>query len=309
MEPAAPYGQEAERPRHWVVAGGLATSALTLLGVHWLAANTDFHVMGWYLNYVIPAGALIAGIVAGSGYGIVSWWKSVKITRELLWLVVALLLGAYFAARYVEFRQLELQHEDGTAVDFVSYLDWAARSFAWTQKDGSPGEPLGLWGYAFNLLELAGFAAGGLVIPGVLRGHPYCEGCQLYLRRKSLGLLPAGVVARKIKKRDDTGRAAYDAERAEAWARGQALLAELVGSVSAGRAADATRLLEVHAGRQKEYAKLERRIELSLATCRACRTGHLEATALQGLGDKAQKTPLGHWNVEAGFVADFLRGF
>lgn len=308
MQPVPPYGQVVERPRHWVVAGGLATTALTLLGVHWLAANADFHVMGWHLNYVIPAGALLAGIVAGSGYGIVSWWKSVKITRELLWLVVALLVGAYFAARYVEFRQLDLQHEDGTAMGFLSYLDWTARSFAWTQKDGSAGEPLGLWGYAFNLLELAGFAAGGLVIPGVLRGHPYCEGCQLYLRRKSLGLLPAGVVTRKIKKHDDAGRTAYEAERGEAMARGQALLAELVGCVSAGRAADATRLLEVHAGRQKEYAKLERRIDLSLATCRACRTGYLEATALSGQGDKVQRSPLGRWDVAAGFVADFLHG-
>ena len=306
MAPPAPYGHAVERPTHWVIAGGLVTTALTLAAVRWLAAHADFQVMGWHLNYVIPAGALLAGIAAGSGYGIVSWLTGVKITRELLWLVVALLVAGYFAARYVEFRELELHGEKGEAVGFLTYLDWDARSFAWQKKDGSPGEPLGLWGYAFNLLELVGFAAGGLLVPAVLREQPYCEACQLYLRKKALGLLPAGVVPRKLKKRDDSGRAAYEAERAEAWARGQALVAELAGCVAAGRAADAGRLIEDHASRQKEYAKLERRIELTFATCPSCRTGHLAAVVLEGKGDKVRKTPLARYDVAAGFTTDFL---
>ena len=57
-----------------VVIAGVVTTTLALLGVWWLDNNTtDFNIMGWYGNYVIPAGALIVGAVAGSGYGIASY--------------------------------------------------------------------------------------------------------------------------------------------------------------------------------------------------------------------------------------------
>jgi hypothetical protein len=301
------HGPQVDRPAHWVIAAGLATTAVALYGVHWLNTHTDdFNVMGWYVNYVIPLGALLVGLVAGSGYGMASWVTSVKISRRLLWLMLALQVTAYFAALYVEYRQLDL-YEGGRRVGFLEYVDRSARQFAWKQRDGRPGTPLGAWGYAFRLLELGGFVAGGLVIPLILKGHPYCEACQLYLRRKALGLLPGGVAPRKIKKADALGRAAYESEQADAAAQGQVVLDELVGNATAGRASEFTRLLEAHAGRQKEYRTLHRRIELTLATCRGCRTGYLEATALQGYGDKVQKTRLGRWDVAAGFVADFLR--
>jgi hypothetical protein len=42
--------------------------------VHWIAtAHPDFDLMGLYAALVIPAGALIVGALAGSGYGIASW--------------------------------------------------------------------------------------------------------------------------------------------------------------------------------------------------------------------------------------------
>src|SRR5581483_9828152 len=44
-------------PYVFVLQCGIITSVLALAGVYWLARNTtDFHIMGWYANYVIPAG-------------------------------------------------------------------------------------------------------------------------------------------------------------------------------------------------------------------------------------------------------------
>ena len=68
-----------------VLIAGVTTTVLALLGVWWLDNNTtDFHVMGWYGNYVIPAGALLVGMAAGSGYGIASYLTGFRIRRGLL---------------------------------------------------------------------------------------------------------------------------------------------------------------------------------------------------------------------------------
>src|SRR5687767_7603129 len=90
-------------PYLFVLQCGILTSVLALAGVYWLNKKaTDFHIMGWYANYIIPAGALIVGLVAGSGYGIASWVTGVRIRRKLLWTVVLLQTGAYLGAEYVE---------------------------------------------------------------------------------------------------------------------------------------------------------------------------------------------------------------
>src|SRR3954467_8419799 len=78
-----------------VLLGGFITSALTLAGIYWLNRKSpDFHPMGFYANYVIPAGAILVGLVAGSGYGIASWLTGARIGRGLLWTVVAMQTGA-----------------------------------------------------------------------------------------------------------------------------------------------------------------------------------------------------------------------
>ncbi len=150
--PPSPTGIREERSYLPVLLSGLTTTALTLLGIYVLDIKaSDFHIMGWYANYVIPAGAIIVGIAASSGYGLASWFTGVKITRSLLWIVLVLQFTAYFAAQYIEFISLHLVHQDsGQPVGFFEYYDLVARSFAWKQSDGSMGQPLGAWGYFFR---------------------------------------------------------------------------------------------------------------------------------------------------------------
>ena len=208
--PPSLTGLHEERSYLPVLISGLATTVLALLGIYALDVNVkDFNIMGWYANYVIPAGAIIVGIVAASGYGLASWFSGIKITSRLLWTVLALQLFAYFAAQYIEFHNLHLIHrEDGRSVGFLEYYDAVARSFAWRQSDGSVGEPLGAWGYFFRGLEVLGFVGGGLIVPLVLRKAPYCPECQRYMKTRQLGLVPASVPAKKVKKSDLAGKAA-----------------------------------------------------------------------------------------------------
>ena len=95
----AQFGPREEKSYSIVLLCGLVTSALALLGVYLLDTWTDdFHIMGWYADYVIPVGALIVGVVASSGYGLASWFSGIKITRSLLGMVLLLQLVAYFGA-------------------------------------------------------------------------------------------------------------------------------------------------------------------------------------------------------------------
>jgi hypothetical protein len=308
MEHVEPFGARAEKPRHWVVIAGLLTTALALLGVHWLDTHTsDFHVMGWYADYVLPVGAVLVGAAAGSGYGLASWRSGVKIGRGLLWLIVVLQTGAYFTAQYVEFRGMALQYDDGTPVGFFEYLDLQARSFAWQERNGTPGQPLGAWGYGVRLLEITGFVGGGLLIPIGLRRRPYCDGCQIYLREKDVGWLPAGVLPRKVKKKDIEGQAAYARDREQTWKAGREQLEAISQQAVAGRAADFEQLMEPHAANKKACQKLERRIHLRLFTCPECRTGFLDAQTVEGQGKQIRMTPLGRWDVARGFVTDYIR--
>src|SRR5882724_1379964 len=120
--PSATYaGPQEEKSYSLVLFYGLASTALALFGVYLLdRTTTDFHIMGWYANYVLPIGAFIVGIVASSGYGLASWFSGIKITRGLLWLVLGLQLIVYFGVQYIEFASLKLVHKDNRPVGFLN---------------------------------------------------------------------------------------------------------------------------------------------------------------------------------------------
>ncbi len=202
-----------------VLAWGMATSLLTLFGVHWLnSQDSDFHIMGWYADYIIPAGAIIVGLAASSGYGLSSWFSGIKITKRLIWIILGLQVVVYFIAQYIEFSHLHLLHENGKPVGFFEYYDLMARSFAWKKDHGEGhGEPLGMWGYFFRGLEILGFAGGSLIVPAVLIKAPYCAACQRYMRTRMMGIVAASVPLKKLKKNDTTGLQAHQAEQNEAF--------------------------------------------------------------------------------------------
>jgi len=255
----------------------------------------------------LPAGAILVGMVASSGYGLASWFTGIKITRKLLWTVLALQTIAYFAAQYIEFKQLHLVHREGHEVGFLEYFDLVARSFAWKQDDGSPGQPLGMWGYLFRGLEITGFAAGGLIVPAVLRKTPYCEPCQRYMRAKQLCLIPASLPLKKFKKRDTEGKASHDAEQNQAFERGKGLLESLRQAAVANKSPEFQTALTELGARQKETGKLPLRISVSLVRCLGCHSGRLGATLLAGQGNKTQRTDLGVTVLEQDFVRAIAR--
>jgi hypothetical protein len=301
---SAPGGIREERSYTMVLICGLATTALTLLGVYLLDRYADdFHIMGWYANYVIPAGAIIVGIAAASGYGLASWFSGIKITSKLLWMVLALQFLAYFAAQYIEFNNLHLVYQKtGRPVGFFTYYDFTARSFAWKQSDGKMGDPLGAWGYFFRGLEVIGFAGAGLIVPLALRKAPYCPACQRYMKTRQLALVPASVKVKKLKKSDEAGKAALEAEQQQAFDGGKQTVAALQQFATSNSTAEfRTKLEELQLGK-KLAGKLQGRFSVSLVHCKRCYSGQLVAKLLLGQGQHVKTSEIGRTELHPEFV-------
>ena len=293
MSPAAQTSAPNSRGRLFVIQTGLVTTAIALGIVYWLSHHTEFDPMGFYVKLIIPLGAIGIGALAGSGYGIASAWSGAKIGRGLLLTVCALLVVAYFVAKYIEFRDLVTQYPQIAGWSFFDYyhFDTVNMTFTSTRSGSTPGDPLGMWGYAFRLLEIGGFVLGGLIVPGIMKSRPYCDACQRYQTTKELGLLPItpvnAVAAQTPEAAAEEASARYERLRGFAEA----------GDVDAFRAEIAP-----FASDQKAIGKQPTRTRLRLIYCKGCSTGRLEGALLSGKGENVKVDLLPGANVTAAFI-------
>jgi hypothetical protein len=278
-----------------VVLAGCITTILTGCGVWWLDTHTTgWHVMGWYADYVIPAGAVLVGFAAGSGYGLASWRTGLKIRRSLLLIVLCLQCVAYFTAEYVEYRAVTATSDVAPAeiddrLSFPEYFHLKTISFAW-DNHGAPGEPIGLWGYFFTGLALFGFAAGGLVAPAWLRKVSYCEPCKRYMASKRLALIPASVKHRRIPKSNIDALMALEVEQKQASDDARAQLRRVEDLNARRDGSTLARELTDLALQDKHTAKLPVRIAVSLVHCGQCASAFLQPECLTGHGKQQRKT-------------------
>jgi len=308
----APPAKAKHLPILVLVWGGLTTLG-ALVGVWALNAFGDENIMGWYGNYIIPVGAILVGLVASSGYGIASWVIGVKIRKHLLWTILGIQVLAYFAAQYIEFRMIrpvaplnahaeavmEGRTPTGTPlwrpIGFPEYYHLRAVTFAWAKRTGGgSGEPLGMWGYFFRLLEIVGFVGGSIIAPAVLGAAPYCELCQVYMKTKLFGKVPTSVEARKIKKTDTEAGAQYEAEQHQASEKGLAEVArlqELAMAPDPPAFAQAVGSLAPSV-KDKRIDKLPSRVHVNLVYCPHCHNGTVQPSLLSGRGDQVNTQKL-----------------
>jgi hypothetical protein len=174
----------------FLVAGcGLVTCVVTALILWWIEAQFGFALYTWTFWFVVPAGAILAGFAGASGYCAGSWLFGHRPTRLLLLNIVIASVVTFFLIYYLSYVTLRVEGKQvSDYISFWQYLDLALRSTSMefryhAAKLGSTGE-LGYFGYAIAVLQIIGFAVGGLVVYGVLVSKPYCEKCSRYLSGK-----------------------------------------------------------------------------------------------------------------------------
>jgi hypothetical protein len=258
-----------------VLVAGAVTTALSLAGELALR-STGTNVMGWYVDYVIPVGALLVGLCASSGFAVASWVFGTKLSGRLLGLTLLLLACGYGAAQWFEFRHLFPggRAKSGAEVPFLLWFDFATRHFAFSDEHGRSGDPLGLLGYGVRALELVGFVGGGALIPWALRRQPYCDSCNLYMRKKTLAVLPANLPPKLFG--DKTPERQEERARLAEQAR---LGTEAIFAAAAKDAGAVLEAVEAHgplSGR-KAAEKASSRVHFELVRCRGCNRGRLRA--------------------------------
>ena len=179
----------------WIVyLCGFATSVLALYLVH-LAANHDEHIMGWYGYGIIPFGALLVGVASGLGYAFGSYWMNVKLWKGFILGMMATAVVDYVAAQYITYLDvLEQVHASSENYSFAQYIRDMCENMSFSRSGSKEsGSPLGVLGYVFKVLEMAGYTAGAVVPSLVLMGLPYCKTCQFYLRKNKTHFIPASM--------------------------------------------------------------------------------------------------------------------
>lgn len=293
-----------KRPGLFVIAAGLATTSICLAVLHFLN-QADIQVMGFYAYGILPAGAIIVGLVSGSGYGFASRLKGAKIGRGLLLMVLVLQVVAYFGAKYLDYLDhIEVMRRvpgREPAGSFMEYFDAVTRELRFVRR-GRLGPAFGVWGYALRAMELAGFACGGAIAPALLRAVPYCNKCQFYMKTREFGRLPAGVKPRKIKPKDTAGQIVYQQELKEAMDAGLHLLDDIQQTIESQEPARFREIISAYAGRKKEIARLSHRFILSLVRCPRCNSGKVLVTLVTGHAEAIRKEQAMEWEVDQAFL-------
>jgi len=261
-----------------VVVCGVTTTVLTLLVVFLLNVFADEYVMGWYANYVIPAGAILVGLAASSGYVVASWLCGRRGGGGLLLTVAVLQVAAYFGAQYLEFLAYDPKWPGGGPMTFTQYYDLTTRSWTWKSSTSSldSGKPLGGLGYLVRLGEILGFTGAAVLLPLALRALPYCALCERYMKTRQLGLIPA--------------------EQPE--------VDRLTGLANARDVDGFCDGVRGHQANKKANGKLPRRIQLALIRCVQCCGGRLRFTLVEGFGQKVKGTVMGEVALDPEFVRD-----
>jgi hypothetical protein len=152
-----------------------------------LQRTLDFDFLGLTYAFVLPAGALFGGLGAACGYYVAARITSTMPSRRMLFEMLAIGFSTWLLMHWVEYATLRFHNGIlvRDSVEFWDYLRLRTEHLQLTvENTGSSNRTttpeLGLLGYAHELLQIAGFLAGGFVVWAKLRSEEACESCSRY---------------------------------------------------------------------------------------------------------------------------------
>jgi hypothetical protein len=252
---------------------GLGTSALVLWLAH-LLAEGGTNVMGWYVNAIIPAGAILVGFLSGSGYALGSYFLEIKLSRAFVLGMITTAILDYWAAEYLAYsRLLKSHHASPDAYPFFRYVRDVCENMTFKSSSSASGTELGVGGYFFKLLELTGFTLGMMGPSAFLRAIPYCRRCQRYLKVEHTGYLESEMRRKELDAQPRKERPlALQNAVAQVWQAATQRVTDVPRATL-----DETRTLVRELNPRHERASTAQ-VEFKLRKCPACEGHHLRVT-------------------------------
>jgi hypothetical protein len=177
-------------------------------------------------------------------------------------------------------------------------------NFAWKKENDSNATeaPLGMAGYFFVGLAIAGFSLSGLILPAALGKRAYCELCQRYMGTQSLALLPGSMPAKKFSKKQSAEQQQYQQLHQEELTNTQQRLKRMAQCARGNDAAGFVAVLREPTPPKKQVSKLPRRISVKIVSCASCKSGSLVTASITGQGKQIRTTPMAKQPLDPHFV-------
>lgn len=147
----------------------------------------DLDLLGLTYAFILPVGAILGGLGAAAGYYVVARITSTLPSRRMLFEMLAIGVSTWLLMHWVDYATMRFAN--GTlvrdAVGFTDYLQLRTEHLQLTIENTGGTNPtttpeLGLLGYAHELVQIAGFLAGGLMMWTFLKRLEACTACSRY---------------------------------------------------------------------------------------------------------------------------------
>lgn len=160
---------------------GFFTTAIISFMLGWLEVKSGLAIYSFTFWFVIPAGAMIAGAAAASGYYIGAKFLHIKPYGGMLLNMVLASISAFFLVHYTIYQLVEL---DGLSVKavigFKEFLQLYTQEVSLQFRGSSSFDLSEGWSFLYNGLLVIGFGIGGIWPFALLKEMPYCRGCSKY---------------------------------------------------------------------------------------------------------------------------------
>jgi len=147
----------------------------------------DLDLLGLTYAFVLPVGAIIGGLGAAGGYYVAARMTNTLPSRRMLFEMLAIGVSTWVLMHWVDYATTRFSNGAlvRDALPFTDYLQLRTEHLQLTLENPGGTNPtttpeLGLLGYAHELVQIAGFLAGGLMIWTFLKRREACTPCSRY---------------------------------------------------------------------------------------------------------------------------------
>lgn len=170
---------------------GLSTSLAMAVLLSWVGRESGVAFHTYTLWFFIPAGALLSGFLAASGFFAGARLWHCRPSLPLLPTMVLASLGSYVMTHWLDYYYMRV--EGIRVADYLSFFEYLRVAtphqslrvhVAGVGMLGGRPMELGMLGYGYSALQVLGFAVGALATFAHLAASPYCDACQRYFSGK-----------------------------------------------------------------------------------------------------------------------------